>query len=120
MGTFSEFLDSKGLKDEDILQRSRRMETLRSKDRELRRLRALKRRKAPQQSYEEAGIEKPRSGRPLQREHLAAARNDIPVPGPVRSKILRAVNDLLAKRGESVTAPELFGNVPGKQGKKPR
>lgn len=120
MGTFSDFLESKGLKDEDILRRSQRLESLRSKDRDLRRLRETKRRKAPQQSYEEAGIEKPRSGRPLRKEHLEAARNDVPVPGPVRTKIVRAVNALLTKNGDEVTAPALFGQVPGKQGKKPR
>lgn len=120
MGTFSDFLESKGLKDEDILRRSRRLETLRSKDRELRRLREAKRRRSPQQSYQEAGIEKPRSGRPLRKEHLEAARNDIPVPRPVRTKIVRAVNALLGKSGDEVSATELFGEVPSKQGKKPR
>jgi len=120
LGTFSDFIASKGIKDEDILAVSRRLETLRSKDRELRRQRALKRRTAPQKSYDEAGIEKPRSGRPLQPGHLEAAKNDIPVPGPVRTKLVRAINEILSKQGASVTAPELFGNVPGKQGKKPR
>lgn len=119
MGTFSEFLDAQGLKDEEILRRSRRLETLRSEDRMLRRRRAAQRRTG-KQSYEEAGIGKPRSGRPLQKEHLEAARNDNPVPRPVRTKIVRAVNSLLEKKGTTVGAPELFGKVPGKQGKKPR
>jgi len=116
LGTFSEFIASKGIKDEDILAVSRYLESLRGKDRELLRLRALKRKNNPQLSYADAGIEKPRSGRPIRRPHLDAAKNDVPLPRPVRSKILRAVNALLARQGATVTARELFGNVPSKQG----
>nr|PZM92381.1 MAG: hypothetical protein DIU72_06635 [Pseudomonadota bacterium] len=115
MGAFSEFIASKGIKDEEILAVSRRLETLRGKDRELLRLRARKRKSAPQQSYAEAGIEKPRSGRPLRPVDLEAARNDVPLPRKVRSKILRAVNALLSRKGGGeVTARELFGDVPSK------
>jgi len=121
MGQFSDFIREKGLDAEQILRVSRRLESLTDEDRELMRKRAVKRRTAAGQSYEEANIAKPRSGRPLRPGHLEAAMNDEPVPGPVRTKLVRAINAILEKKGqEPVRAPQLFGNVPGRQGKKPR
>jgi hypothetical protein len=121
MGTFAEFISSKGISETDILRRSARLERLTSKDRELHRQRETHRREGKKTSYEEAGIPKPRSGRSIQIEHVEAARNDVPLPGPVRTKMLRTIQSLLeGKGGEEVTMPELFGAVPGKQGKKPR
>lgn len=121
MGTFADFIASKGITDEQILRRSARLERLTSNDRAINRQREAHRREGAKTSYEEAGIPKPRSGRSLQIEHVEAARNDIPLPGPVRTKMLRAIRSLLKDQdGEEVTMPDLFGDVPGKQGKKPR
>lgn len=119
MGVFSDFLSSKGLSEEQILRRSQRLERLTSKDRDLQRQRESKRRNDPRTSYEAAGIAKPRSGRRLRPEHVQAAMQDVPLPGPVRTKMLRTVNSLLQGKGP-VDMPTLFGKVPGKQGKKPR
>lgn len=121
MGHFADFIQQKGIEADAILRVSERLERLRDEDRELRRKRAAARRTSPGKSYADAGLGKPRSGRPLRPGHLEAALADKPVPGPVRSKFVRAVNHLLAKKGEQpIAAPQLFGPVPGKQGKKPR
>ena len=121
MGAFADFLSSRNIDPKQILEVSRRLEAVNDEDRELIRKRAAKRRKDPKKSYEEAGIAKPRSGRPLREGHLEAALADRPVPGPVRTKFVRAVNAIIEKKGgEPVRAPEIFGGVPGRQGKKPR
>lgn len=121
MGQFSDFLSEKQISPDALLQASRRLESLRSSDRELVLAREAHRRKGAKESYDEAGIQKPRSGRPLRPGHVQAAMSDRPVPGPVRTKFVRAVNHLLQKKGqEPIRAPQLFGEVKGKQGKKPR
>lgn len=121
MGTFADVLQSRSLTPEQILRMSARLEKVQNEDRELIRKRAEKRRRTPNKSYEEVGIAKPRSGRVLQPGHLAAAMEDKPVPGPVRTKLLRAVNALVEKKGgQPLRTTDLFGTVPGKQGKKPR
>lgn len=121
MGQFADFLNQKGLEPKQILLVSQRLECVRDEDRILMRRREARRRENPGKSYEELGIAKPRSGRPLRPGHIEAALADKPIPGPVRSKVVRAVNFLLQKKGqEPVRAPDIFGNVPGKQGKKPR
>lgn len=121
MGQFSDTLESKGIKPEQLLQISRRLERIRVADRALIRQRAEKRRKEPAKSYADAGLGKPASGRRLRPGHVEAAMADKPVPVPVRTKFVRAVNKLMEKKGgEPITAPQLFGKVPGKQGKKPR
>ncbi len=121
MGQFSDFVSQSGLDANKILRASERLERVRDEDRELMRRRAEKRRRNAGQSYADAGLAKPRSGRPLRPGHVAAVMADRPVPGPVRTKVVRAVNALLQKKGgEAVTAPKLFGSVPSRQGKKPR
>lgn len=121
MGTFADVLESRSLTPKQILHVSSRLERVGNEDRELIRKRAEKRRRNPSKSYEELGIAKPKSGRILQPGHIEAALADRPVPGPVRTKLLRAVNSLVAKKGgEPLRTTDLFGNVPGKQGKKPR
>lgn len=121
MGTFSDLLKSRNLEPSQILQTSSRLERVRNEDRDLIRKRAEKRRRSPTKSYTDAGIAKPRSGRALRTGHLEAALADKPVPGPVRTKLLRAVNTLVEKRGgQPLRIPDLFGTVPGRQGKKPR
>jgi hypothetical protein len=122
MGQFSDFISQAGLDTKQILQTSERLESVRDEDRQLIRRRAEKRRRNAGQSYADAGIGKPRSGRPLRPGHIQAAMEDKPVPAPVRGKMVRAINRLLQKKGggEPVTAPKVFGNVPSRQGKKPR
>ncbi|WP_373046003.1 hypothetical protein [Vulgatibacter sp.] len=121
MGQFSDFLSEKGIETKRLLQVSQRLERVGNADRDLIRKRAEKRRRNPGQSYADANLGKPKSGRSLRPGHIEAAMQDKPVPGPVRSKMVRAVNRLLEKKGQdAVTAPKLFGAVPGKQGKKPR
>jgi hypothetical protein len=121
MGAFADFLASKGIEPKQILAASARLESVRDEDRELIRARRKKRRTQAGKSYEELQLAKPRSGRPLREGHVEAALADKPVPGPVRTKLVRAINALVEKKGgEPVRAPQLFGDVPGRQGKKPR
>ena len=121
MGQFSDFLSQAGIDTGRLLRASQRIEGVQDEDRALMRKRAEKRRRSAGQSYADAGIAKPRSGRPLRPGHIEAAMSDQPVPGPVRTKMVRAVNAILQKKGQDpVNAPKLFGAVPGRQGKKPR
>jgi len=121
MGQFSDFLGQAGIDQARLLRVSRLLESRQDEDRALVRRRAEKRRSNAGQSYADVGIAKPRSGRPLRPGHVEAAMADRPVPGPVRTKFVRAVNAILQKKGqEPVNAPRLFGAVPSRQGKKPR
>ena len=118
MGHFSDFLDEKGVSTDRLLQVSRRLESVRSEDRDLMLQRAQLRRGKAGTSYAEANLAKPRSGRPLRPGHVRAAMDDKPVTAPVRSKMVRAMNLLLEKKGQGkVSAPQLFGKVPGTPGK---
>jgi hypothetical protein len=63
------------------------------------------------------GLGKPRSGRGLSAQQLEAARADKPLSPRVRSKLVRAVNALLAKGGAAaVDAKALFGDVAARVG----
>ncbi|MFB1479743.1 hypothetical protein [Corallococcus sp. RDP092CA] len=119
MGTFQQFLDSQKISPAVLLRRSRQLEAHSEEDRVLVRKRATHRRdKDPQQKpYAELGLGKPRSGRGLSEQQLAAAREDKPLSPRVRAKLVRAVNALLTQAGAAaVDAKALFGDVPARVG----
>ena len=119
MPTFKEFLDANGITPERLLRTSMRIEASRPEDRVLRvaRKQLRIRRAGDKAGYSEAGIGKPRSGRGVGEQSLLAALHDRPLPSAVRSKLVRAVNALIARSGSAaVDARALFGAVPSARG----
>ncbi|CAM3192864.1 hypothetical protein G4177_27710 [Corallococcus sp. ZKHCc1 1396] len=119
MGVFQQFLDDKQISPAVLLRRSRQLEAQSAEDRVLKRKRSAHRREkeGQQKPYAEKGLDKPRSGRGLSEQQLAAAREDRPVSPRVRSKLVRAVNALLTKGGGApVDAKALFGEVAARVG----
>jgi len=92
-------LERHGITMDDVLRESRRLETSRASDRRLALARQCLRRREPGRSYVDAGIAKPRSGRPLGRKHVQLASAGGRLSRRARGKLLRAVNALLAARG---------------------
>jgi HSP90 family molecular chaperone len=122
MGTFKSFTESKGLTARNIAITSRRIEALDAESRSLLRKRALKRatKEHEGKKYEELGLKKPSAlGRGVTEVQVNAALADKPVTRKVRAKILRAVNTILAKKGQpAVDMKALFEGVPARTGKK--
>lgn len=119
MGTFQQFLEDQKLSPALLLRRSAQLEAQTAEDRVLERERSTRRRDkdSQQRSYAELGLGKPRSGRGLSEQQLAAAREDKPLSPRVRAKLVRAVNALLAKSGAAaVDARALFGDVAARVG----
>ncbi len=120
MGTFSDFVTSNGLDVDGLVRTSERIEAHSAKDQTLLVKRAAKRRTAKDKSYEESSLEKPTSGRPFSTAHFTNALKDTPVPARVRSKLLKAINASLAKKGkEPVDMKTVFGDVAVAKGKAP-
>lgn len=121
MGTFSDFVTSNGLDEAGLVRTSARIEAHSSKDQTLLVKRATKRRTEKEKSYADASIEKPASGRAFSSSHFKNALKDTPVPTRIRSKILKAVNASLAKKGkEAVDMKTLFGEVAAAKGEAPK
>lgn len=117
MGAFSDFLSSSGLDPKKVLRTSTRLESQSAEGRALAQQRRDKRRTAKDKSYADAGLAKPPRGRGFSESHLKNAQADRPVPVKVRSKILRAVNEQLAKAGKpAADMKTVFGDVPAAKG----
>lgn len=117
MGTFSDFVTSNGLDVDGLVRMSSRTEAHSAKDQTLLVKRAAKRRTDKDKSYADASIEKPASGRPFSVAHFNNALKDTPVPVRVRSKMLKAINASLAKKGkEAVDMKAVFGDVAAAKG----
>src|SRR5438045_2867354 len=113
MSTFSVFLEQKKITPPMILRASARLEAPGKEGRTLLRNRAAKRRTQPPQSYADAGLAKPESGRGRGAAHIRAALSDQPLPRKVRAKLVRAIAALLEKKGGGPVDPKaLFGEVP--------
>ncbi|MEW6434953.1 MAG: hypothetical protein AB1730_25920 [Myxococcota bacterium] len=123
MGTFKSFMESKGLTGKQLAITSKRIESLDAENRELLHKRALKRADKEQASkkYEELGLKKPNAaGRGVTEVQIAAAMADKAVSRKVRSKILRAVNTILVKKGEpAADMKALFEGTKARVGAKP-
>ena len=124
MGTLKTFLDSKGITAKQVVITSRRIEMWDTASRTLLVKRAAKRRNKDNEKkkYEELNIGKPaQMGRGVSENQVAAALQDVAVPRKARSKIFRAVNAILTKKGQP--APDfkaLFEGSTAKAGKKPK
>lgn len=124
MGTLKTFLDSKSISTAQVVTTSRRIELYDHESRTLLVKRATKRRDkdTAAKKYAELNIAKPAQlGRGVTENQLTAAIGDQPVPRKVRTKIFRAVNAILAKKGQPVADfKALFEGSAAKAGKKPK
>ncbi len=106
---FESFLKSKKIDPRRILAASEKLEKLRPEDRKIRLEQRQLRAKPEGAEKKEGERKKPRTGRPVTPRALAAALGGKPVAGPVKTRILRAINAILAqKKGEAVTLRDLF------------
>ena len=92
----AQVLSEKKIDKRRLLAVSKRLERLRVEDRALR---LAKRRKSGSEEEQKAAASaKPRSGRPVSPSSLELALAGKPVVGPVKTRILRAVNHVLETR----------------------
>lgn len=121
MGTLKTFLDSKSITPKQVLAASNRLESWGNDGRWQISLRANKRRTKNEKSYTELNMTKPTTGRGLSQNQLDAAIADKSLPRKVRSKVLRAVNAVLAtKKQGAVELKALFEGTEVKKGKAPK
>jgi hypothetical protein len=118
MSILSDFLKEQGIKPEDLVARSKHIETQHIADRDLSAKRRMAR--ANKKTYAELSLDKPKAlGRPLTITALNKAMGGTPQPRLVRKKILRAVNSaLVSKKAEAVDWRKLFADVPSRKGEK--
>jgi hypothetical protein len=101
---FSQFLKDNRIDSRRLLVASKELERLRPEDRLLK----LKRRRG--KAGGPAGdVAKPRSGRPVTPRLLDSATGGKPLPGPAKTRLLRAVNRILEqKKKNGVELKALF------------
>lgn len=123
MGTFKSFMESKGLTGKQIAITSKRIESFDFENRDLLHKRAMKRQTKEQadKKYDELGLKKPNAaGRGVTEVQIAAAASEKEVSRKVRSKILRAVNTILVKKGQPAADMKvLFEGTKARVGPKP-
>jgi hypothetical protein len=124
MGTLKSFLESKNISAKQVHTTSKRIETWDAESRSLLVKRVSKRadKETAPKKYEELNIAKPKQmGRGVSTKQVEAALAEQPVARKVRSKILRAVNTILASKKEAaVDMKSLFEGTKHKPGKKPK
>jgi hypothetical protein len=115
MSQFATYVQEKNLSVDQIFYSSARIERHRVEDRDLRVRREALRRQGQGSAYADAGIAKPRSGRGVSRQRIAAALAGEPMAPRVRAKLARAVAALVNRRGvETPDVRQLFGDVRGR------
>ncbi len=123
MGTFQTFLSSKSITPASIAITSRRIESFDETSRDLmgKRWQKRKTKETADKKYAELSIGKPaQHGRGVTEKQINLATKDVAVARKVRSKILRAVNAILTKKGQPAADMKvLFEGSPARAGKKP-
>jgi hypothetical protein len=123
MGTFQTFLSEKSITPRQIAITSRRIETFDDASRALMQKRWGKRKNKEndKKKYAELDIGKPaQHGRGVSEKQIVAATKDLAVARKVRSKILRAVNVILTKKGQPAADTKvIFEGTKARAGKKP-
>lgn len=110
----ADFLSEKKIDPRRILAASREIERFRPEDRKIRLAKAIAR-KSEDKKKEGEATKKPRSGRPVTQRAIDAVMVGKPISGPVKTRILRAVNKLLEqKKQDQVELVALFDPTPGK------
>jgi hypothetical protein len=102
---FAEFIAAKKIDPRRILVASKRLERLRPEDRAFR----LKKRSGATPAEGEEKPAKPHSGRPVTQVLLDRVSAGKPVPSAAKTRLLRAVNSVLAqKKQDPVELKQLF------------
>ena len=121
MGTFKSFLESKKITSKQVQDTSKRIETWDAASRTLLVKRVAKRqnKELATKKYAELELKKPeRMGRGVTLKQIDAAAAEVPVARKVRTKILRAVNTILAAKKETaVDMKALFEGTKHRAGK---
>ena len=101
MSKLQDYLKNQNIDARRILAASRDLEALRPEDRATRL--AKKKAKGGDETAKEAAAKKPRSGKPLSKPTLDRALAGQSVSGPAKTRLLRALNVVLAakKKGEA-------------------
>ncbi len=124
MGTFKTFIDSKGIKPEELVFVSNSRERWGNDGRKLLSARAAKRRSPDNKDkkYAELNLAKPKAGRGVSLHQVEAALAGKAQPRKLRSKLFKAVNEVLkAKKQPEVTDfKALFEGAEVKKGKAPK
>jgi hypothetical protein len=123
MGTFKSFIESKGITTEALVGVSGSLEHWGNDGRALMNARVAKRRGADKdKKYDELNLKKAAAGRGVSAQQVASAIEGKTQPRKVRSKIFRAVNQVLAaKKQPAITDFKvLFEGTEVKKGKKPK
>jgi len=124
MGTFKSFIDSKGIKNEELVWVSNSREAWGNDGRKLLSARTKKRRTADQKDkkYAELNLAKPTAGRGVSLHQVEAAIEGKAQPRKVRSKLFKAVNEVLKAKKQPAVADFklLFEGAEVKKGKAPK
>ena len=108
MSTFEEFLKAKSIDPRRIIAASQKIEKLRPEDRSIR-LQKRQARKAEDGAKKKEGLKKPRTGRPITDRSIASAIAGKPLSGPIKTRMLRAINHILEqKKQEKVALKAVF------------
>ena len=109
-----DFLEEKKIDTRRILSASAEIERLRLEDRKIRLVKRAARKSEDAAKKKEAlALEKPRSGRPVTQEALAAAFAGKVISGPQKTRILRALNHVLeTKQLEKIELAAIFEPTP--------
>jgi hypothetical protein len=108
-----EFLKEKKIDARRILSASAEIERLRREDRGIRLTKRTARKGEDADAKKKAAELKPRSGRPITERAIAAVLAGKEVAGPVKTRILRALNHVLEqKKQEKVELAAIFEPTP--------
>lgn len=109
MSKLKDFLEKEKIDPRRVLAASKRVERLGDEDRAIRLAKSQVRGGASDEATKELAGKKPRSGRPVTPSTLDAAIEGRPLSGPAKTRIVRAVNQVLGtKKKPEVGVRELF------------
>jgi hypothetical protein len=112
---FEDFLKEKKIDPRRLLVASTEIEKLRLQDRKIRLAKRAARKSEDAAAKKKEGLaaEKPRSGRPVTHEAIQAAFAGKTISGPQKTRILRALNAVLAqKKLEKIELAAIFEPTP--------
>ena len=110
--TFEDLLKAKSIDPRRIIAASKKIENLRPEDRAIR-LQQKQARKSEDGPKKKEGLKKPRSGRAITQRSIDAAIQGKPVSGPIKHRMVRAVNAVLEqKKQDKITLKDLFPGKP--------
>lgn len=118
MTKLATFLEENKIDKRRVLSASNQIERLRAEDRRIRLAQAKARKNDDGKKPE--GLDKPRSGRPITPVGLENALEGKSVPGPQKTRILRAVNRILEQKRKDPVGIDTLFDVPPQNPAKPK